>query len=150
MSGSLDAGRYSLAGYLYQLAGSVAEALKLLRSPELDDSSCAAEFALELYGQDAAHSEGAGPVKLLELIQYKFSTKPAENLIGEPDLIEILQAFRASRKAALGDGYKVVQFRLVTNRRLNVTRPRPCPRKQHTMRNMNRWTHRGKKKSVTG
>jgi hypothetical protein len=119
MSGSLDAGRYALAGFLYQLVGSVHDALSILRRPSLADGSCTAEFALELYGQDAGAIGSGKSGTTLELIQYKYSTDPLHNPIDEAELIEILQSFRKSKHAARGRGYADIGFRLVTNRRLN-------------------------------
>jgi hypothetical protein len=119
MSGSLDAGRFALAGFLYQLVGSVHHALKVLRRPNLTDDSCAAEFALEIYGQDAGAIGSGNTGKALELIQYKYSGDPSHNSIDEAELIEILQAFRKSKRAAKGGGYIHIGFRLVTNRPLD-------------------------------
>ncbi|MEW4565789.1 hypothetical protein AB1K70_24930 [Bremerella sp. JC770] len=102
-------GRYSLAGFLYQILGSAGEVIKLCEISQSQDEITGL-VAVEQFGQDSAQFKKG---ILCCLTQYKYST--VGDSIPPSELREILEKFNASTKLA-GESIKDVSYVLSTNR----------------------------------
>ena len=105
-------GYRSLAGYVYQLLGSVAEAVELVR---LDSNACAIEglITLEQFGQDSFVALVPGTNES-RLTQYKHSSSETE--IEPSELLIILERF-VSATTLGGLSIAKCQYQLRTNRK---------------------------------
>ena len=128
-----DGGILALAGFLYQLLGTVdlaAHAFDVdpVRSPDkIDDlivgltrtSRIIKRIGHESFGQDAEfRMESLIPTEpdCTALIQFKYSADPQNHLINAGHLREILKAFERSVELAQKAGQKVLMCILITNR----------------------------------
>lgn len=109
MSNTSEAGRFSLAGFIFQLLGNGVELIQLYG--ELDDSDSPRDvLLLERFGQDSAKVDSRG--HLTGLNQYKFTSTGATT--SRASLREILEKLLASVNDAGGTVEKCY-FRLTTN-----------------------------------
>lgn len=125
MTQAYDGGQIALAGYLYQVLGSVALAAEVLepRSDSHDDTTAYFKYVeLECHGQDArVVSVEENAREALHLVQFKYSGQPQRYPIEPNDLNAILQRFKESAAEAKRLEPQPVSFRLVTNRKLAMS-----------------------------
>lgn len=110
-----ESGRYSLAGFVYQLVGTATEAFELLVEGK-DLETLDQLLVIERFGQDSATLPKSGSSKKLRLTQYKFSSIDA--IIEQSELRKILERLLVSVENE-GKQTSEFDFELVTNRRLS-------------------------------
>ena len=130
-----DGGKWALAGFLYQLWGTLditARAFSLDSAHPLDDvddllikltrtGGTIKRIGHESYGQDAEFQmESLFPTETdsAALIQFKYSADPSSHQIGSGELKGILETFDKSVQLAQKANQKVVVCILITNRSL--------------------------------
>ncbi|CAD76979.1 MAG TPA: hypothetical protein DDX19_14030 [Rhodopirellula baltica] len=109
MSNTAEAGRYSLAGFIFQLLGNGVEIIEL--SSEFDDPNSPRDvLLLERYGQDSATVDSYGQLKVLN--QYKFTSTGRST--SRASLLDILEKMLVSANEA-GGSVDECGFTLTTN-----------------------------------
>lgn len=113
MTDRSESGRYSLAGFLYQIVGSGVEGLRIAKSDRVGEVDEALE--LEQLGQDlVGHSDDdSGSIRL---IQFKYSS--TNTIVNPSELRDILQTFLACVRVA-NKNISNCTYELRTNRELH-------------------------------
>lgn len=109
MNQTTEAGRFSLAGFIFQLLGNGVEAIELYGDVDNVDNPRDV-LLLERFGQDSAISDRNGKLKTLN--QYKFTSSSGE--LSRADLRVILEKFLASVKEAHAN-VSTLKFFITTN-----------------------------------
>ena len=126
-----DGGRAALAGFLYQLVGTLGLATWISDCvpPSADDGQLDALIQLpndailtpEQLNQDLAIQLGLNGSRGIILVQFKYSGFPGRAPIHRNELLKISETLHESARRAENRGDRVVGYKLISNRRLAKT-----------------------------